>query len=135
MQQLSPQRPGPESTSEEAEIREVLARTQQLTHATRPGRMVAIEGIVFQADVDHPISTFLIQPVEELSIRVRRRSWRAKQPGVPLANHAGIRVRIDHGDGRQLPYVVEQLTGTLVQTLDNALSWTPWREFSAREGR
>jgi hypothetical protein len=101
----------------------------------RPGRVVAIEGIVFQCDVDHPVSSLLIRPIEELSRRFRRRSGRASSPGVPLANHAGIRVRIAGDDGRVRRYVVEQQTGTLVQTVDNALSWTPWPEFRRREGR
>jgi hypothetical protein len=54
---------------------------------------------------------------------------------VPLANHAGIRVRVVGADRRVRAYVVEQQTGTLEQTLDNALSWTPWRAFRLREGR
>jgi hypothetical protein len=97
--------------------------------------VVAIEGIVFQCDVDHPVSTLLIRPVEELSRWFRGRSRRAGSWGVPLANHAGIRVRIAGADGRTYRYVVEQLNGTLVQNVANALSWTPWRAFKRREGR
>ncbi len=60
---------------------------------------------------------------------------RVGNKGVPLANHAGIRVRITGADGRVHRYVVEQQAGTLVQNAVNALSWTPWREFKQREGR
>jgi len=103
--------------------------------AERPGRVVAIDGIVFQCDIDHPVSSLLIRPIEELSRRFRGHTPATVSGGVPLANHAGIRVRIVGPDGRIRPYVVEQQTGTLEQTLDNALSWTPWHEFRAREGR
>jgi hypothetical protein len=100
----------------------------------RPGEVIAIDGVVFQCDIDHPVSSLLIRPIEELSRRFRGRSPSTAGRGVPLANHAGIRVRIIGPDGRIRPYVVEQQTGTLEQTLDNALSWTPWREFRKREG-
>ena len=102
--------------------------------AHRPGQVVAIDGIVFQCDIDHPISSLLIRPLEELSRRFRGRALTTVTGGVPLANHAGIRIRIRGSDGQVHRYVVEQQTGTLVQTLDNALSWTPWREFKLREG-
>jgi hypothetical protein len=111
------------------------ARQQHSPRAHRPGWVVAIDGIVFQCDVDHPVSALLIRPIEELSRRFRGRSRRAGSRGVPLANHAGIRVRIARGDGRVERYVVEQQTGTLEQHVANALSWTPWREFKLREGR
>src|SRR5438874_3512748 len=105
------------------------------THAHRPGRVFRIDGIVFQCDADHPISSLFIRPIEELSARFRGRSPRAGSSGVPLANHAGIRVRIAGDDGRAHPFVVEQQAGTLAQNVANALSWTPWREFKEREGR
>src|SRR5438067_5640045 len=101
----------------------------------RPGRVVGIDGLVFQRDADDPISSLFIRPIEELSVRFRGRSRRAESLGVPLANHAGIRVRIAGNDGRAYPFVVEQQTGTLAQNVANALSWTPWREFKMREGR
>jgi hypothetical protein len=103
--------------------------------AERPGRVIAIDGIVFQCDIDHPVSSLLIRPIEELSRRFRGQAPAMVSGGVPLANHAGIRVRIVGPDGRIRPYVVEQQTGTLEQTLDNALCWTPWHDFKAREGR
>ena len=103
--------------------------------AQRPGRVVGIDGIVFQCDADDALSSLLIRPIQELSLRFRGRSRRAGSGGVPLANHAGIRVRIAGADGRVQPYVVEQLNGTLVQNVANALSWTPWRDFKRREGR
>jgi hypothetical protein len=97
--------------------------------------VVGIDGIVFQCDVDHPISSLFIRPIEELSVRFRGRPRRAGSWGVPLANHAGIRVRIDGANGQVYRYVVEQQAGTLVQNVTNALSWTPWPEFKMREGR
>jgi hypothetical protein len=97
--------------------------------------VVAIDGIVFQCDIGHPISALFIRPIEELSRRFRGRSRPPGSRGVPLANHAGIRVRLARGDGRVDPYVVEQLNGTLVQDVANALSWTPWPAFKIREGR
>ena len=100
----------------------------------RPGQVVAIDGIVFQCDIDHPISSLLIRPLEELSRCFRGQPPSTVSGGVPLANHAGIRIRVADPHGRVRRYVVEQQTGTLVQTLDNALSWTPWREFKLREG-
>jgi hypothetical protein len=100
----------------------------------RPGRVIGIDGIVFQCDADDAISALFIRPIQELSLRmrgeVRRPGW-----GIPLANHAGIRVRIVGVDGRVRPYVVEQLNGTLVQNVTNALSWTSWHGFKMREGR
>jgi hypothetical protein len=104
-------------------------------HPERPGRVVAIDGIVFQCDIDHPVSSLVIRPIEELSRRFRGQTAATLNRGVPLANHAGIRVRVVGPDGRVRAYVVEQQTGTLEQTLDNALSWTPWRAFRMREGR
>jgi hypothetical protein len=104
-------------------------------HPERPGQVVAIDGVVFQCDIDHPVSSLLIRPVEELSRRFRGLTAASLSGGVPLANHAGIKVRIRGADGRVRPYVVEQQTGTLAQTLDNALSWTPWYAFKMREGR
>jgi hypothetical protein len=104
-------------------------------HPERPGQVVAIDGVVFQCDIDHPVSSLLIRPIEELSRRFRGLGAATLSGGVPLANHAGIRVRIRGADGRIRPYVVEQQTGTLAQTLDNALSWTSWYAFKMREGR
>lgn len=103
--------------------------------AHRPGRVVGIDGIVFQCDADDTISGMVIRPLQELSRRLRGRTRRDLSRGIPLANHAGIQVRIAGADGRVRPYVVEQLNGTLVQNATNALSWTPWRAFKEREGR
>ncbi len=41
--------------------------------ADRPGQVVGIDGVVFQCDIDHPISSLLIRPIEELSLRFRGR--------------------------------------------------------------
>jgi hypothetical protein len=101
----------------------------------RPGQVVAIDGIVFQCDADDTISGLIIRPLQELSQRLRGRTPGDPSRGVPLANHAGIRVRIAGADGHVRRYVVEQLNGTLVQNVTNALSWTPWRAFKEREGR
>jgi len=103
--------------------------------AQRPGRVIAIDGVVFQCDIGHPVSALLIRPIEELSLRIRRRINHAGKWVVPLANHAGIRVRIVRADGRVEPYVVEQLNGTLLQDVANGLSWTSWKDFRRREGR
>jgi hypothetical protein len=101
----------------------------------RPGRVVALDGIVFQCDVGHPVSSLVIRPIEELSLRFRGRPDRDGNWGVPLANHAGIAVQIASSDGGVERYVVEQLNGTLMQDVANGLSWTPWRDFRRREGR
>jgi hypothetical protein len=129
--------PKPEPAATEAAPRGLppSAQQSQSSRAQRPGRVLGIDGIVFQCDADHPISSLFIRPIEELSVRFRGRSRRAGSLGVPLANHAGIRVRISGDDGRAYPFVVEQQAGTLVQNVANALSWTPWREFRMREGR
>ena len=129
--------PKPEPAATEAAPRCLPASAQQppSAHPHRPGRVVGIDGIVFQCDADHPISSLFIRPIEELSARFRGRSRRAGSLGVPLANHAGIRVRIAGDDGRAYPFVIEQQAGTLAQNVANALSWTPWREFKMREGR
>jgi hypothetical protein len=97
--------------------------------------VVGIDGIVLQCDADDPISALFIRPIQELSLRFRGRAPRDPHRGVPLANHAGIKVRIAFPDGYTRAYVAEQLNGTLVQNVDNALSWTPWDAFQAREGR
>src|SRR2546430_5585627 len=105
---------------------------QASPRAQRPGRVVGIDGIVFQCDVDHPISSLFIRPIEELSVRFRGRPRRAGSWGVPLANHAGIRVRIDGANGQVYPYVVEQQAGTLVQNGNKAPSWNPRPEIKIR---
>src|SRR5438067_13847242 len=89
----------------------------------RPGRVVGIDGIVFQCDVDHPISSLFIRPIEELSVRFGGGPRRTGSWGVPLANHAGIAVRIDGGDGRVYGCVVEQQARTLVSDGANECSW------------
>jgi hypothetical protein len=129
--------PKPEPVATEAAPRCLPPSAQQppSAHPRRPGRVVGIDGIVFQCDADDPISSLFIRPIEELSVRFRGRSRCAESLGVPLANHAGIRVRIAGDDGRAYPFVVEQQTGTLAQNVANALSWTPWREFKMRAGR
>lgn len=100
----------------------------------RPGPVVEVEGVVFQCDADDSVSGLLVRPLQELSRRLRGRPRHPFLPGVPLANHAGIRVRIACPDGSVRRYVVEQLNGTLVQNVFNALSWTSWRDFKARQG-
>jgi hypothetical protein len=100
----------------------------------RPGEVVGIEGVVFQCDADDLVSGLLIRPVQGLSRRLRGAPVQRSSPGVPLANHAGIRVRVRGADGRVRRYVVEQLNGTLVQNVANGLCWTPWRDFRLREG-
>jgi hypothetical protein len=96
--------------------------------------VIEVEGVVFQCDADDSVSGLLVRPLQELSRRLRGLPRHALLPGVPLANHAGIRVRVACPDGTVRRYVVEQLNGTLVQNVFNALSWTPWREFKARQG-
>jgi hypothetical protein len=100
----------------------------------RPGPVIEVEGVVFQCDADDSVSGLFVRPLQELSRRLRGRPRHPLLPGVPLANHAGIRVRVACPDGSVQRYVVEQLNGTLVQSVFNALSWTPWRDFRARQG-
>jgi len=88
---------------------------------------------VFQCDADDPISGLIIRPIQQLSRWLRRRDGGRPRPRVPLANHAGIRVRVACPDGRVRTYVVEQLTSTARQHFVNGLSWTPWKEFKARQ--
>jgi hypothetical protein len=116
-----------------AVARDARARPEQ--SSTRPGRVVGIDGIVLQCDADDTVSGLFIRPIQELSLRLRGRARRGPGWGVALANHAGIRVRIEGPDGHVHAYVVEQLNGTLVHYVSNALSWTPWRLFKVREGR
>jgi hypothetical protein len=84
--------PKPEPVATEAAPRCLSPSAQQppSAHPHRPGRVVGIDGIVFQCDADDPISSLFIRPIEELSVRFRGRSRRAESLGVPLANHAGI---------------------------------------------
>ncbi len=100
----------------------------------RPGRVVRIDGVVFQCDADDMVSTLLIRPMQRLSQRLRGRERGFSSSGVPLANHAGIRICIACPHGSTQTYVVEQLSGTLWQNVANGLSWTTWRKFKAREG-
>jgi hypothetical protein len=111
------------------------ARAQPEQSSTRPGRVVGIDGIVLQCDADDTVSGLFVRPIQELSLRLRGRARRGPGMGVALANHAGIRIKIEGPDGRVHAYVVEQLNGTLVNYVSNALSWTPWRLFKLREGR
>jgi len=104
-----------------------------MDRSRRPGRVELVRGIVFQCDADDLVSGLIVRPMQQLSRRLRHRGRIGSQPGVPLANHVGIRVQVACPDGRVRTYVVEQLTGTARQHFVNGLSWTPWKEFKARQ--
>src|SRR5438874_746688 len=95
--------------------------------AERPGRVTALDGIIFQSDGQSNIGRVFIRPLEALD------RWIVgvlPKPGDPsLAMHAGIRVTID---GTQ-EYVAEQLVGTFYLDFQNGLNWTPLVHFRQRD--
>ncbi|HLH21235.1 MAG TPA: hypothetical protein VK066_01835 [Chloroflexota bacterium] len=108
----------------------LLPRLRPSAAARRPGRVVRLEGIIFQSDARSTIGAWFIRPFEELDRRVAgiaRNRPDAPQPPI----HAGIRVAIEV-DGREQQYVAEQLVGPLYEDLHDGLHWTPLAEFRAR---
>src|SRR5579883_2569007 len=101
----------------------LLPRLRPSAAARRPGRVVRLEGIIFQSDARSTIGAWFIRPFEELDRRVAgiaRNRPDAPQPPI----HAGIRVAIEV-DGREQQYVAEQLVGPLYEDLHDGLHWTP----------
>jgi len=99
----------------------------QADFAERPGRVTAIQGVIFQSDGKSGIGRVFIRPLEALD------RWIAgilPKPGDPsLAMHAGIRLTID---GTK-EFVAEQLVGTFYLDFKNGLNWTPLDQFRQRD--
>jgi hypothetical protein len=95
--------------------------------AERPGRVTAINGIIFQNDGQSGIGRLFIRPFEAFD------RWIVgilPKPGdSPLAMHAGIRVTIDG----TAEHVAEQLVGSVYLTFKNGLNWTPLGTFRQRD--
>ena len=98
-------------------------------NAVRPGRVMALKGIIFQSDASSVIGALFIRPLEAFD---RWQAGLVRGPGdAPLAMHAGIHVVLE--DGRD--FVAEQLVGTMFEDLKDALNWTPLEAFRIREGK
>src|SRR5689334_12922692 len=85
----------------------------------RPGRVVALEGVIFQSDAASAIGSWFIRPFEALDRRVA--GLHRSDVKEPIAIHAALHVMLD--DGRE--FVAEQLVGTAYEDLKNGLNWTP----------
>jgi hypothetical protein len=93
----------------------------------RPGRVVALRGIIFQSDARSDVGAWFIRPFEALDEWVA--GLRPNRGGPPLAIHAGLHVALD--DGRE--FVVEQLVGGAYKDLQDGLCWAPLARFRARD--
>ncbi len=106
-----------------------LSRLSASQNSVRPGRIVTLEGIIFQSDGSSLIGALFIRPIEAFD---RWQAGLVRTPGAaPLAMHAGVHVVLE--DGRH--FVAEQLVGTLFEDFDDALNWTPLEAFRIREGK
>ena len=95
--------------------------------AQRPGKVVALKGVIFQSDASSVIGAYFIRPMESFD---RWQAGLARTPGdEPLAMHAGLHVVVE--DGRE--FVAEQLVGTMFEDFKDALNWTPLEAFRRRE--
>jgi hypothetical protein len=108
--------------------------TRQSVRA-RPGRVVALDGVIIQSDALNPIGRLFIRPVEALDLlcagvmdlaRSSRPPGQDRKPG--LGMHAGLHVRLE--DGRE--FVAEQLCGGWQEWFVNGLHWTPLESFRQR---
>ena len=98
-------------------------------NSVRPGKVVALRGIIFQSDASSLIGRLFIRPLEAFD---RWQAGLVRTPGdAPLAMHAGLHVVLE--DGRE--FVAEQLVGTLFEDFKDALNWTPLEAFRIREGK
>ncbi len=96
--------------------------------AERPGRVVALKGIIFQSDATSLNGALLIRPIEAFD---RWQAGLVRAPGeAPLAMHAGLHTALE--DGRE--FVAEQLVGSWFEDFDDGLNWTPVEKFRGREG-
>ncbi len=91
---------------------------------------MAIEGVSFQCDMGDRLLARLVQVVEEIS-RHRREGKCLGRP--PMANHAGLRVRVALPDGTTDCYVVEVLWSIPFGKKAGIPIWTPLSAFRARE--
>jgi hypothetical protein len=96
-------------------------------NADRPGRVAALEGIIFQNDGRSTVGRWLIHPLEALDRRVAGLRPAADSAG--LAMHTGLHVRLE--GGREI--VAEQLVGSLYLDLTSGLNWTPIERFRERD--
>ena len=96
----------------------------------RPGRVLSIQGVVFQCDAGDRLTAPLVRAVEELS-RCLRSGSHSRQP--LLANHAGVRVRLALPDGSVRSYVVELLPRWPWDKQAGLPVWTPLLVFRSRD--
>ena len=98
-------------------------------NSVRPGKVVALKGIIFQSDASSVIGALFIRPLEAFD------RWQAglvrAAAEAPLAMHAGLHVVLE--DGRN--FVAEQLVGTAFEDFKDGLNWTPLEAFRIREGK
>ena len=95
--------------------------------AFRPGRVVALKGIIFQCDAGSTIGAWFIRPFEALDRLAAGLGLPHQQAS--LAMHAGLHVEIEgHGE-----HVAEQIVGTLYEDFQSGLNWTPIAQFRARD--
>ena len=98
-------------------------------NSVRPGKVVALKGIIFQSDASSLIGAVFIRPLEAFD---RWQAGLVRAPGeAPLAMHAGLHVSLE--DGRD--FVAEQLVGSAFEDFKDALNWTPLEAFRIREGK
>ena len=98
-------------------------------NSVRPGKVVALKGIIFQSDASSLIGALFIRPLEAFD---RWQAGLVRTPGdAPLAMHAGLHVVLE--DGRD--FVAEQLVGTAFEDFKDGLNWTPLEAFRTREGK
>ena len=103
------------------------SRYYEAANAERPGRVVAIRGVIFQSDGRSTIGRIVIRPFEALD---RFAAGILPHGGEPtLAMHAGIHLDIE-GRGE---YVAEQLVGSWYMDFRNGLNWTPIDDFRKRD--
>jgi hypothetical protein len=104
-----------------------LPRRPAAAHRLRPGRVVALRGIIIQSDGRSTVGRLVIRPLAALDRFLAGVVPSLTRP--PLAMHAGLRVVLE--DGREV--VAEQLLGGWYMDLISGLSWTPLEQFRARD--
>jgi hypothetical protein len=102
----------------------------------RPGRVVALRGVLFQYDGRDGPTSWVIHPFERLDRRAAglKENWHAR-PSLP--GHTGLHVAIETGAG-QREMVAEQLLGGSLASiardvLRSGLHWTPLTEVVRRD--
>jgi hypothetical protein len=104
-----------------------LLHPRKGSHSDRPGRVVRLEGIIFQNDGSSSIGRLFIRPFAAVDRLVAGVLPSREHP--PLAMHAGVHAVLDND--REV--VVEQLVGPLYFDVLSGLNWTPLNEFRRRD--